>query len=178
MRWHLSNFSSVMLLLYFPFCTILFGRVPMNSWFLWNRVSWGWNIYKITLNSCALICIFAPHHVFIQLFIIPIWTGQGTNNGCYLWHIKRMDESLDGWRLSFTVDNRSCNNKLCPHKNLYMNAQGSIFHNSQNVEIIQMVIEITQITHQGTSDCSKCDIAIKWNIICTEKVILSTDACY
>lgn len=119
-----------------------------------------------------------PAHVFVRLFIIPIWTGQGTNNGCYLWHIKRMDDSLDGWRLSFRVDNRSCNNKLCPDKNLYMNAQGSIFHNSQNVEIIQMVIEITQITHQGTSDCSKCDIAIKWNIICTEKVILSTVACY
>ena len=26
-----------------------------------------------------------------------------------------------------------------------MNAQGSIFHNSQNVEITQMVLEITQI---------------------------------
>ena len=52
-----------------------------------------------------------------------------------------------------------------------MNAQGSFFHNSQNAEITQMVIEITQITHQRTSGCSKCDIAIKWNIICTEKVI-------
>lgn len=125
MRWYLSNFSSVS----YPLFPIPLSSLAESLWtadsceqvsedgistkLLWILVHWFY--ICPALHPCTYSIIYYTH-MDCKTTTMAATSGHKTD-GWLCWWMKAF----------FRVDNRSCNNKLCPHKNLYMNVLQAFF---------------------------------------------------